>query len=133
VQRRIQKIVYVFAVIGIVLLILAPWVIRNWMEGKVTISFNLNFSMFVFSLFYMLLSSKNYFLNGIGKIKIQKRILIITAFLHFLLSYLLGVILNGGVVGVLWGTNISILINVIVCAIQVRRINTDRATGIWNE
>jgi O-antigen/teichoic acid export membrane protein len=131
-QLRIQKFVLGFMAIGFVLLAIAPWAIQYWMSGKIVTSWGLNLAMVTFSVLYMILGSKNYFLNGIGKLKVQMLVLIFTSILHIVLSYFIGVIWNGGVVGILWGTNISIFINVIVSSIQVKKINAGRANGIWN-
>lgn len=132
-QKRIQKMVMGFLLLGILLFLVAPWVISFWMSGQVETSWHLNFAMFVFSILYMYLGSKNYFLNGIGKLKVQMRVLMVTAILHILLAYWWGVKLHGGVEGILWGTNVAILINVIVSTVQVNRINNGNAKGIWNQ
>ncbi len=132
-QKRIQKFVIGFGAMGVLLLFLASVVIDFWMSGKVKVSFELNFAMFIFSLFYMILGSKNYFLNGIGKLKMQMIVLMVTVVLHVVLSYWWGVVCEGGVVGILWGTNVAILVNVIVSSIQVYKLNRASATGIWND
>lgn len=131
-QGRIQKIVYGFVILGAFLLISASWVIDFWMAGQVQVSLELNLAMFAFSVLYMILGSKNYFLNGIGKLKVQMIVLMLTAVLHVFLSYWWGIVWGGGVVGILWGTNVSILINVVVSSIQVKKINQSTAVGIWN-
>ena len=131
-QSRIQKIVYGFVILGAFLLISASWVIDFWMAGQVQVSLELNLAMFAFSVLYMILGSKNYFLNGIGKLKVQMIVLMLTAVLHVFLSYWWGIVWGGGVVGILWGTNVSILINVVVSSIQVKKINQSTAVGIWN-
>jgi O-antigen/teichoic acid export membrane protein len=131
-QSRIQKIVYGFVIMGVFLLISASLVIDFWMDGQVQVSLELNLAMFAFSVLYMILGSKNYFLNGIGKLKVQMIVLMLTAVLHVCLSYWWGIVWGGGVVGILWGTNVSILINVVVSSIQVKKINEASATGIWN-
>lgn len=131
-QQRIQKMVLGFSLLGVVLLIIAPWMIELWMSGQVEIGYRLHLAMLVFSLLYMYLGSKNYILNGLGKLKVQMRVLAITALLHIVLSYYLGVVLEWGVEGVIWGTNISIAINVLVSGRQLDLINRKKAQGIWN-
>ena len=131
-QQRIQKMVLGFSLLGVVLLIIAPWMIELWMSGQVEIGYRLHLAMLVFSLLYMYLGSKNYILNGLGKLKVQMRVLAITALLHIVLSYYLGVELEWGVEGVIWGTNISIAINVLVSSWQMDLINKGKAQGIWN-
>ena len=106
--------------------------IELWMSGQVEIGWRLHVAMLVFSLLYMYLGSKNYILNGLGKLKVQMRVLAITALLHIALSYYMDVVLEWGVEGVIWGTNISIAINVLVSSWQMDLINKGKAQGIWN-
>jgi len=121
-----------FSLLGVVLLIIAPWMIERWMSGQVEIGWRLHVAMLVFSLLYMYLGSKNYILNGLGKLKMQMRVLGGTAILHFLLAYYWGVVLKWGIEGVVWGTNVSIAINVLVSSWQMDLINKGKAQGIWN-
>jgi len=131
-QRQIQKMVLGFSLMGLILLMAAPWVIQWWMSGQVEIGWRLHVAMLVFSLLYMYLGSKNYILNGLGKLKMQMRVLGGTAILHFLLAYYWGVVLKWGIEGVVWGTNVSIAINVLVSSWQMDLINKGKAQGIWN-
>jgi O-antigen/teichoic acid export membrane protein len=132
-NRKIGRYVFIFTGIELVLFFLAPLVIEFWISGKVVISTQIHLSLAVFTWMYMYLGSKNYFLNGIGKLAVQMRVLAITAILHFPLSYLLCVEMNGGIAGIVWGTNLCIVINVVVSSVQVKRILNQTANGIWNK
>ncbi len=130
---RVKRYVLVFTIIEIVMFFIAPMVIDFWISGKVVIQNQIHLSLAVFAWLYMFLGSKNYFLNGIGKLGVQIRILIVTAILHVPISYFFCITLSGGIAGLVWGTNICIFINVWVSSIQVKKILNQTAQGIWNQ
>jgi O-antigen/teichoic acid export membrane protein len=132
-NKRINRYVLIFTVIEIAMFFLAPFVIDFWISGKIKIPNQIHLALSVFAWLYMFLGSKNYFLNGIGKLGVQMRILIVTAILHIPMSYFFCVTLEGGISGLVWGTNICILLNILVSSIQVEKILNQSAQGFWDK
>ena len=73
-----------------------------------------------------------YFINGIGKIKLQLIISIVTGILNIPLSIFFARFFQLGSAGVILGTIISITPFIILIPIQYKKIINKQAYGIWN-
>lgn len=120
VLSKLHLVLLIFIAILILLYLIYPAAIKLWL-GK-TISFDplLLIGVIIFTLLSLFNSVYSYILNGLTKIKLQKFLAIISILINVPLSYLLAKTLNLGVSGVIFATNISLLIYVIVKRIEVR-------------
>lgn len=134
INRSIKRLreVWLFTSIVVVpiFLILSKFLFKIWLRDSVEISSTVSMLMALYVICYTCLVLNCYFLNGIGKLRVQ------------LILYLLVIVTNiplGVVLGKLWGIEGVIVSNVIafvfmniVLWIQTNKILQHKASGIWN-
>ena len=104
-----------------------------WVGEDIIISYTLSLGWALFVILQMLNMIFTYFLNGIGKVKIQVYTAILSLLINIPLSIFFAKTLNLGTAGVIFATNISILIYVIFRSIQYTKIINGKANGIWDK
>jgi len=129
--RKMSRLYKWVALMIILMIICSPLVYKLWI-GRTDV---VPFSMSLFVGLYMLSSSWDSLqvnlINGIGKVKLQSYLTLVGIFLHIPLSFLLG-----RYIGALGVVTSMLLINVIYASfftVQIRKIISRRATGIWNK
>jgi hypothetical protein len=70
-------------------------------------------------------------INGIGKIKLQLYCTLILCILHLPVIIFSG--LHFGISGIVFGSVIVSLLNIILGQIQLKRLLNNTALGIWNK
>ncbi len=117
----------------IIMLVFSQPLYRLWIGNKVQIPIMLS----VFMAFHIIFSSYGSVyvnvLNGIGKVKIQYYIAIVSALINIPLSIFFAKNMNLGISGVILATSVCIAFGPIVAPIQYRKIINGKAKGIWNE
>ena len=129
--RKMSRLYKWVALMIILMIICSPLVYKLWI-GRTDV---VPFSMSLFVGLYMLSSSWDSLqvnlINGIGKVKLQSYLTLVGIFLHIPLSFLLG-----RYIGALGVVTSMLLINVVYASfftVQIRKIISRRATGIWNK
>ena len=131
--KNIQKI-WIIIPIGLVFMILcADWFYDIWVGDKVTIPFKLNLSMAFFVLLTTFNMVYSFFLNGVGKFKIQLYTASASILLNIPMSIYFASYLGFGVSGVILATCFSVGLSTIFKVIQYTKIINHRAIGIWNK
>lgn len=129
--KNIQRIWLVIP-LGLTLMIFcADWFYEMWVGDKVTISMKLNLSMALFVVLTTFNMVYSFFLNGIGKLKIQLYTALASICINIPLSVLLASSFDLGVSGVILATCFSVFYSTILKVIQYNKIINNRATGIW--
>jgi len=117
----------------IVMFAVAPWVFKLWLGDRVAVSWQLNLLMVV----YVFIRSWNnifaYFINGVGKIKLQLVTAVVVSVINIPLSIFLGRDMGMGINGVIAATIICLLLGTFLHPIQYYKIVTGKAKGIWNQ
>lgn len=132
VKRLIQ--IWLLLNIGVIVMIaIAAVVYKIWIGEEIIIPFFLSVSMAAFVIINNWNNIFAYFLNGVGKIRIQFYYAIFVALLNIPLSIFLARNMNLGVSGVIIATNICLIIASVWAPIQYNKIINDRANGIWNK
>ncbi len=130
---NIQKLWLLIPVGLIVMLFLADWFYQLWVGNKVIVPIHLSLSM----AFFVLLSTFNmiyvYFINGVGKIKLQLITSLISMTTNIPLSIYLGKYLGLGSTGVILATCLCLLSSIPVWPVQYRKLINGTATNIWNK
>lgn len=116
-----------------VMILASPYVYRLWLGELVTVPMKLTIAMAVFFTITILYAPFNYFINGIGKIKLHTITFVIGAVFNIPLSILLAKNANLGVEGVIVATSICIFPNLILFPVQYHKIISNTASGIWNK
>ena len=136
IKKSIKSILKVWLFIPIslgILLVISDWLYNFWVGQKVSVPFLLSCSMAIYVLLFTFNMIFNFFINGVGKIKIQMLISLISIIINIPLSIFFAEELSFGVSGVILATTVSILISAILSPIQYYKIINFKATGLWNK
>jgi O-antigen/teichoic acid export membrane protein len=118
-------------ILGIIMLVVSNLVFKLWIGDKIIVPFSLS----VIVCFWVLFSSLNLafsnFLNGVGILKLQLIIVIISSIINIPLSVLLG--RYWGIDGVIMANLILAFVQAIIMPIQYYKIINNKAEGVWGE
>jgi len=128
---KMQK--YWFILIGITICVLAmsPFVFKLWLGDSIKIPFYLSIAFTVYVTAFTWQTIHVFLLNGIGKIRLQFYLVIISAIVNLPLSIILGKWY--GLVGIITANTIVFIFMGILFSIQVGKILNHKATGIWGK
>jgi len=132
-MRNLTKISYIFIFGIIVLLFLAPNFYELWIGNKVVIPFELSLCMAIYFSIIIISQPYTYYLNGVGKVKLQMLSLSITALLNIPISYLFSIVFNLNTAGVIIATSVCLIPHLIISPIQYSKLINKRAYGLWNK
>ncbi|HCY74351.1 MAG TPA: hypothetical protein DHV28_00385 [Ignavibacteriales bacterium] len=136
IKNSIRKLIFIWfllSIVAIVMVLLSNFAYKIWIGPEVKVPFLL--SLFT-GLFVIIANWNNifgYFLNGVGKVRLQLYSSIFMAVLNIPLSVFLAKYMEMGITGVIVATNICLLIASIWAPIQYHKIINNKATGIWNK
>ncbi|MCG8580263.1 MAG: hypothetical protein MI866_10115 [Bacteroidales bacterium] len=135
VRKSISKLMKVLTAVALTLLtmlIASPFVYQLWLGDKVEVPYSLSVLMVV----YVMVRSWNnifvYFINGVGKIKMQLYMSVFTSIINIPLSVFLARNMEMGINGVILATIICLLFGTILHPIQYFKIVNGKAKGIWD-
>jgi O-antigen/teichoic acid export membrane protein/glycosyltransferase involved in cell wall biosynthesis len=135
--RRITRklsIFWLLLVLGvIVMLLFSNLFYKIWVGDQVKIPFILSFSMAIWVLISTWTSIFGNFLSGVEKIRLSLYHSVIVIFINIPLSIFLAKYLDLGSTGVILGTCICVLPQVVLHPMQYRKIIQNKATGIWGK
>jgi len=129
-----KKMVYLLIIFGILLVfmvVVSGIVYHLWIGDEVKIPFAISALMAVYIMIYIWSLSYSYFLNGIGRLKLQMICTIIAAMLFYPVCYYFGVIY--GVVGIVIGMCIVNLPGAVINTIQFHKVVDGKAVGLWDK
>ncbi len=129
----IQKIWLFVPVILVIMILFSNWFYYLWIGNKVIIPFTLSLTMALFVLLMTFNMIYVYFINGVGKIRIQLLISILMMIINVPISIVFAKTLSLGITGVILGTSACLIISVIFFPVQYLKIITNKAYGIWNK
>lgn len=132
-MKKMNKIWLLFSAGTLVMLIISPYFFKIWLGDKVHISFTLSFFWFVFIVTQSYNMIYTYFINGVGKLKVQLYITTFSIIFNIPASIFLAKTLSMGVSGVIMATTISMLLSAVIKTIQYNKIINLRASGVWNK
>lgn len=128
---RLIKIVGILFCLGILMIVLSPYVFKFWLGNDQFCSIYSLALLLLYFVFFSIYGCYGFILNGMGKLKLQIIITTILALLYIPMAFYCGKY---------WGLNgilIIFLLNQMVNAgwsrIQYSKIIQNKATGIWNE
>lgn len=131
VYRRLTRIYLLAILIGLIMLLVSPMIYKLWLPASVKISLSLSFSM---CLYILILSYSNMFMiliNGTGKVFLQMMVYIACAVVAIPVMVFLCKQL--GIQGVLIVLSAVYALQSIVAKLQLKKILTDTAKGVWNK
>ncbi len=133
--KSIFKKMYLYwMILGLICLFLtsiSTFVYKLWLENKVQVPISLSISMGLYVVGFCWLMIHCYLLNGIGKIKLQLYLYIISMLINIPLAIFLGKTI--GIAGVTLSNVFVFLYMDVILYIQCKKILNQKAVGIWNQ
>ena len=129
--RKLRLMTIGILVTMVVMVVISPWVYDIWI-GDITIDIKMSIVMaaYIFILIYSMRYS--YFINGIGKLRLQLIFTASAAVIFIPLAYLTTRLTHD----IVWFMVVMCLVNIpglIVNRIQFHKLINGKATGIWNQ
>lgn len=139
IRNATKKLFYFWiglAIFGILLFFISPyffdfWIGKEKME-KINITVGLRLSLVIYFLIISFGGIFNMFVNGVGKLGLQMRAVVIGAIIFLPLCIFFIKYLNWGIESVVIATIISNFYLPIFAPIQYYKLINKKATGIWN-
>lgn len=131
--KNLMKFALAAVVLIFIMVLISPYIYKLWLGELVSVPFLLTGIIALYFVITVLYSPFNYFINGIGKIKLHMYSFGIGALLNIPLSIFLVRYVGLGVEGVMLATIICIFPNLILFPMQYFKIINNTATGIWNK
>lgn len=130
---NIQKIwlIIPFCLIGMVFF--SDWFYQFWVGDKIIVPLKLSVAMAFFVVLLTLNMIYVYFINGVGKIRVQLLISIVVMILNIPLSIYFSKDFGLGTTGVILATVICVFTGLVFISLQYYMIINNRANGIWNK
>ena len=128
--RKLRMMIIGIIVCMAMMVVLSPWVYSIWIGDSITIDIRMSIVMatYIFILIYSMRYS--YFINGIGKLRLQLIFTTTAAFFFIPLAYLTTIWTHN----IIWFMVVMCLINIpglIVNRIQFYKLINGTAKGIW--
>jgi O-antigen/teichoic acid export membrane protein len=134
IRNSMKKLVIVWGLISVVtvfMIIFSNFVYNIWVGSSIKIPFILS----IFTGLFVIIANWNnifgYFINGVGKVRIQLYYAVFVSILNIPLSVFLAKNVGMGITGVIISTNICLIIASIWSPMQYLKIINKKATGIW--
>jgi len=132
-MKRLRLIWLFFSGLTLVMVVTANYVYALWVGDSIVISTQTSIGMGIFVVLYNWNALHSNFLNGVSKIKIQYYASLIVGILNIPICLLVCRYTNLGPSGVIYGSSLCMLINVMLQPLQYKKIVANTATGIWNK
>nr|WP_315184823.1 lipopolysaccharide biosynthesis protein [uncultured Flavobacterium sp.] len=132
-MNNLFKISLASIFIVFLMVVVSPFVYKIWIGTNVIVSLSLTIYMAIYFALTIFYSPYTYFLNGVGKVKLQMYSIGLTAIINVPLCVFLSKNLGLGVSGVIIATILCLLPHAILCPIQYSKIINKKANGIWNK
>lgn len=135
IKNSVNKLKYIWAllsVITVVMILLSNFIYKIWVGKEIQVPIILS----IFTGLFVIIANWNniyaYFLNGIGKVKIQLYHSVFVAIINIPLSVLFAKNFGMGITGVIVATDICLIIASVWAPIQYKKLITGTAKGLWN-
>ncbi len=129
--KTLEKIWMGLIVFSVLLLFASPIIFKLWLGDKVQVPFALSIAMASYVIVSIWQTIHVYFLNGIGKVKLQLYLVIFSSLVNIPLAIFLG--RNFGLIGITITSTMLFTVMGIIFSIQTKKILNNTATKIWNE
>ncbi|RKR81080.1 O-antigen/teichoic acid export membrane protein [Mucilaginibacter gracilis] len=128
---KMQKFWMVLSVCSLALLAASSFVYRLWLHGSVSVPLSLSVAMAVYVICYVWQSIHVYFLNGVGKVKLQLYLVMGCSVVNIPMAIFFAK--YWGLAGVTYSNVVLIFITGVIFSIQCKKIINHTATGIFNK
>lgn len=128
-NRRVRYFLYTFGVLLALMVLLSKLVYHIWIGDDVRIPIEMSILMAIYIMILIWSLSYSYFLNGIGKLRLQMICTIIAAACFYPVCHYFGSLYS--VLGIVIGMCVVNLPGAIVNTIQFNKTINNTAKGIW--
>jgi O-antigen/teichoic acid export membrane protein len=128
---KMKKVWGLLIIFTILVLLSSPWIYKVWIGNSVMVPFALSAAMSSYVIVYIWQTIHVFFLNGIGKIKLQLYLVIFSGVINIPLAIFLGKKL--GLVGITLTSTLLFIFMGTIFSIQTRKILNKTAVNIWNK
>jgi O-antigen/teichoic acid export membrane protein len=128
---EMQKYLLFMSLLAIVLLAISPFIYKLWLNDKVQVPFSLSFVVSSYVIATCWLTLNCFILNGIGKIRLQLYLYIVSTIINIPLAILLGKVI--GISGIPLSNLFVLIFMGVILHTQSRKVISNSATGIWNK
>lgn len=128
--QKIRKFWIIIIFSSVLLFLTSAFIFRWWIGSSVTVPLTLSLALALYIIVYTWQAIHVSLLNGIGKIKLQLYLVVVSALLNIPLAIFLG--RKIGLAGVSLANTLLFIIMGIVFFAQVSKILNENAKGIWN-
>ena len=129
--KTLEKIWLLLILFTIIILLISPYLFKLWLGDKVQVPFMLSVAMSSYVVVSIWQTIHVFFLNGIGKVKLQLYLVLFSSLINIPMAIFLG--RRFGLVGITITSTVLFAMMGIVFSIQTRKILNKTATKIWNE
>lgn len=126
-----KKIWLILSLLTAILLVSSPWIFKLWLGDKVNVPFALSVAMSSYVIVYIWQTFHVFFLNGIGKVKLQLYLVVLSSLINIPLAIFLGK--KFGLFGITMTSTLLFTVMGIIFSIQTSKILNNTATKIWNK
>jgi len=130
-MKKLRSIWSLLIVAVIIMLIFSDFIFKIWIGDEVKVPIRISIVMAIYVIINTWNAIYSYFLNGVGKIKLQLYAGIFAALLNIPFAIFLGKHL--GIHGIILATSILALGSAIWSPLQYKKIIDGKAKGIWNK
>ena len=127
----IVKLLAIFGVLLSVMVLVSGIVYHIWVGDSIEIPIIMSIFMALYTMILLWSLSYSYFLNGIGRLKLQMICTIAAAICFYPVCHFFGSLY--GVVGILIGMCIVNFPGAVINTMQFYKVISDKATGVWNK
>lgn len=129
IYHRMIRVFFILCVMIVIITLTSPLIYRIWIGDKVSVPFVLTISISIYTLIHCWDSLQVMLINGVGAVKLQTYVILIGLLLHIPLSLFFGKFI--GILGVIISMSIINLIYAAFFTMQIRKILSQQANGIW--
>ncbi|WP_316819820.1 hypothetical protein [Pedobacter gandavensis] len=130
--KKLNKLSFLFSIGIILMVVVSPYVFKIWVGDRVKMSLTLSISMACFAIINVFLAPYTSFINGIGKIRFSMYMVFLTLLFYLPMAFFLAKWMNSSAAIIIS----SCLLNAVGLyfqPLQVKKILSGNAQGIWNE
>ena len=129
--RVLKRAWYVMAVAVVLMSFFADVFYRFWVGGDIHIPLSISLSIGVYVLIVGWSNIYAYFINGTGKLQLQLIAATFVGIANIPLAIIFSKYLHFGICGIILAPSVCLLPGCFVWPMQVRRILSGKATGVW--
>lgn len=132
-MHKMKQIYCIFVIGSILVVSLSPFIFRIWIGEKADVPVVMSALVALMMLLDMWIRIYDYFINGVGKIRVQMYLNIFMAIFYIPFAYVLSVVFELGANGVVISSILVYAISAILSPLQANMIIKGTAKGIWNK